>query len=75
MPVRGTYASRHCWEDRLDKIRPLLTKPQQRFEAVYSLGREVAVDDSLLLCKGRLGFRCMHATEKRQVLDQSLLGL
>ena len=43
--------------DRLYKIRPLLTKLQERFEDVYKPKREVAVDESLLLWKGRLGFR------------------
>ena len=43
--------------DRLYKIRPFLDMIHQRFRNVYSPGREICVDESLVLFKGRLHFK------------------
>ena len=43
--------------DRLFKIRQLVTILQERFQTVYKPGRNVAVDESLMLWKGALIFR------------------
>lgn len=43
--------------DRLYKIRPLLDHLFEKFQTVYALSREVSVDESLMLWKGRLLFK------------------
>ena len=43
--------------DRLYKIRPVLDHLFERFQAVYGLSRDIAIDESLLLWKGRLLFK------------------
>ena len=43
--------------DRLYKIRPLLDHMFDKFQEVYDLAQEVAIDESLLLWKGRLLFK------------------
>jgi Transposase IS4/DDE_Tnp_1-like zinc-ribbon len=43
--------------DRLQKIRPFLTKVQTLFRENYQPQREVCVDESLVLYKGRLKFK------------------
>lgn len=43
--------------DRLYKIRPLLTYLLHKFETVYTPSQCVAVDETLLLWKGKLHFR------------------
>ena len=43
--------------DRLYKIRPLLDHMFEKFQEVYDLAQEVAIDESLLLWKGRLLFK------------------
>ena len=43
--------------DRLYKVRPLLNYLGQKFEEVYTPGKCIAVDESLMLWKGRLFFR------------------
>ena len=39
--------------DRLGKVRPLLTYLQSRFSAVYTPGRELAVDEAMIKFQGR----------------------
>ena len=43
--------------DRLYKIRPVIDHFGAKFAQAYVLGREVAVDESLVAFKGRLSFR------------------
>lgn len=43
--------------DRMYKLRPILDHLFERFQAVYELSRDIAVDESLLLWKGRLLFK------------------
>jgi len=43
--------------DRLYKIRPVVDHLFEKFQTTYAVGREVSVDESLLLWKGRLSFK------------------
>ncbi|XP_053316411.1 piggyBac transposable element-derived protein 4-like [Spea bombifrons] len=43
--------------DRLYKIRPLITHLAARFPEVYTPGKNICVDESLMKYKGRLGFK------------------
>jgi len=43
--------------DRLYKVRPLLDELFEKFQTVYTPGPSVALDESLILWKGRLVFR------------------
>ena len=43
--------------DRLYKLRPIIDHLADRFQALYTPGRDVVVDESLLLWKGRLYFK------------------
>ncbi|GFR83467.1 PiggyBac transposase Uribo1 [Elysia marginata] len=50
--------------DRLYKIRPIVDHLFERFQSVYELRKDVCVDESLLLWKGRLIF-CQYIPNKR----------
>ena len=43
--------------DRLHKVRPLIELLRERFRKVYSPGKNLSVDESLVLYKGRLKFK------------------
>ena len=43
--------------DRLFKLRPVLDHLFQKFQEVFTPGRDIAIDESLLLWKGRLVFK------------------
>ena len=43
--------------DRLYKIRPLVWHLQEEFQSIYTPGKYVAIDESLLLWKGQLVFK------------------
>lgn len=43
--------------DRLFKIRPVLDHFVDRFSEIYTPGKEISIDESLVLFKGRLVFR------------------
>ena len=43
--------------DSLHKIRPLLQHLNEKFQAVYTPSQNIAIDESLVLWKGRLVFR------------------
>ncbi|KAK3756836.1 hypothetical protein RRG08_048882 [Elysia crispata] len=43
--------------DRLFKIRPLLDHLFEKFQEVFEPGRDIAIDESLLMWKGRLIFK------------------
>lgn len=43
--------------DRLFKVRPLVEHLVERFKTVYTPDKNIAVDEELLLWKGRLGFK------------------
>ncbi|XP_035825850.1 piggyBac transposable element-derived protein 4-like [Aplysia californica] len=45
------------WRDRLFKPRPVLTHLLQHFQAAFEPGQDTAIDESLLLWKGRLLFK------------------
>ncbi|KAJ1154739.1 hypothetical protein NDU88_007482, partial [Pleurodeles waltl] len=47
----------HPDSDRLFKIRPVLDHLVDRFSEIYVPGKEISVDESLVLFKGRLVFR------------------
>ena len=50
--------------DRLFKVRPLLQMLAERFQAVYIPDESVAVDESILLWKGRLIFKQFIPTKR-----------
>src|SRR5688572_9759672 len=43
--------------DRLYKIRPVIDHLFEKFQSVYGVDREISIDESLLLWKGRLLFK------------------
>lgn len=53
----STYDPEDPDQDRLHKIRPFLNMLRDRFRNVYSPGRNLSVEESLVLFKGRLHFR------------------
>ena len=44
-------------QDRLSKIRPVLDYLMDKFKSVYTPDKHIAIDEELLLWKGRLGFK------------------
>ena len=52
--------------DHLGKIRPLVNLVQARCSAVYSPRKDLCVDESLLLFKGRLAFKQFIRTKRAQ---------
>ena len=50
--------------DRLHKVRPLIELLRERFRKVYSLGKNLSVDESLVLYKGRLTFKQYIKTKR-----------
>ena len=50
--------------DRLAKIRPIIDLIRERCAAVYSPPRDVCVDESLVLFKGRLAFKQFIRTKR-----------
>lgn len=55
--------------DRIYKIRPFFDIVTDRFKAVYSPKRELCVDESLVLFKGRVSLKQFNVTN---VLDLEL---
>ena len=51
-------------DDRLHKVRPLIEILRNRFRTVYSPGKELSVDESLVLYKGRLKFKQYIRTKR-----------
>ena len=50
--------------DRLHKLRPFLELVRERCKKVYSPGKELSVDKSLVLFKGRLAFKQFIRTKR-----------
>ena len=50
--------------DKLHKVRPLIEMIRDRCKRVYSPGRNLSVDESLVLFKGRLGFKQYIKTKR-----------
>lgn len=50
--------------DRLHKVRPLINLLRERFRKVYNPGKELSVDESLVLYKGRLKFKQFIRTKR-----------
>jgi len=50
--------------DRLHKIRPFLDMARDRFRKVYQPGKNLSVDESLILFKGRLKFKQYIKTKR-----------
>ena len=50
--------------DRLAKIRPIITLLRHRCASVYQPGRDLCVDESLVLFKGRLAFKQFIRTKR-----------
>ena len=50
--------------DRLHKLRPSLELVRERCKKVYSPGKELCVDESLVLFKGRLAFKQFIRTKR-----------
>ena len=50
--------------DRLHKVRPLIELLRERFRKVYSPGKNLSVDESLVLYKGRLKFKQYIKTKR-----------
>lgn len=53
--------------DKLDKIMPIIKHLNQKFSSLYLLEQNIAIDESLLLWKGRLSFSQKIATKKARV--------
>ncbi|XP_028041778.1 uncharacterized protein LOC114251638 [Bombyx mandarina] len=53
--------------NRLDKIMPVIEHLNEKFSSLYILEQNVAIDESLLLWKGRLTFSQKIATKKARV--------
>ncbi|XP_069092145.1 piggyBac transposable element-derived protein 4-like [Pleurodeles waltl] len=65
----------HPDSDRLFKIRPILNHFVARFSEIYVPGKEIAVDESLLMFKGRLVFRhCVPSKRTRCGIKMYLLS-
>ena len=58
-----TYNPEHSDRDRLHKVRPFLDILLDRFRNVYSPGKNLSVDESLVLFKGRLHFHQLIKTK------------
>lgn len=52
---------------KLDKIIPIIEHLNQKFSSLYLLEQNVAIDESLLLWKGRLSFAQKIATKRARV--------
>jgi len=52
-----TYNAEDPDRDRLHKVRPFLDMLRDRFRNVYYPGKNLTVDESLVLFKGKLHFR------------------
>ena len=50
--------------DRLHKVRPLIEMLREQFHRVYTPGKELSVDESLVLFKGRLKFKQFIRTKR-----------
>ena len=50
--------------DRLHKVRPVVELIRKRFSQVYSPGKNMSVDESLVLYKGRLAFKQYIQTKR-----------
>ena len=59
---------------RLHKVRPLIQLLRERFRKVYSPGKNMSVDESVVLYKGRLKFK-QYIKPKRQRLGTKLYEL
>lgn len=53
--------------NRLDKIMPVIEHLNKAFSSLYTLEQNVAIDESLLLWKGRLSFSQKIATKRARV--------
>lgn len=53
--------------NRLDKIMPIIEYLNKKFSSLYVLEQYIAIDESLLLWKGRLSFSQKIATKKARV--------
>uniref|UniRef100_A0A8C5WCR5 PiggyBac transposable element-derived protein 4 n=1 Tax=Leptobrachium leishanense TaxID=445787 RepID=A0A8C5WCR5_9ANUR len=56
----------HKEYDRLFKLRPILDHLLERFQEYYTPGQNLSIDESLLLFKGRIGFK-QYVPSKRAV--------
>ena len=59
-----TLDARDPDRDRLGKIRPLINVIRERCAAVYSPGKDLCVDESLVLFKGRVAFKQFIRTKR-----------
>ena len=59
---------------RLHKVRPLIQLLRERFRKVYSPGKNMSVEESVVLYKGRLKFK-QYIKPKRQRLGTKLYEL
>ena len=55
--------------DRLFKICPVLDYLMDKFKSVYTPDKHIAIDEELLLWKGRLGFK--HTFQTRELVSES----
>ena len=60
----STYDPQDPDRDPLHKVRPILNILRNRFRTVYNPGRNLSVDESLVLFKGRLHFRQYIKTKR-----------
>ncbi|KAL0828804.1 hypothetical protein ABMA28_003717 [Loxostege sticticalis] len=79
MPFRRFVAIKKCLHfvdntristnipDKLKKIQPILDHLNQKFSSLYLPAQDIAIDESLLLWKGRLSFSQLIANKAAQV--------
>ena len=60
----STYDPNDPDRDRLHKVRPFLDLIRNRFQRVYKPGKNLSVDESLILFKGRIHFRQYIKTKR-----------
>ena len=59
-----SYDVRDPNRDKLHKVRPLIDMMRSRCKRVYAPGKYLSVDESLVLFKGRLGFKQYIRTKR-----------
>ena len=60
--------------DQLGKIRPMINLVWERCAAVYSPARDLCVDESLVLFKGRLAFKQFIRMKRTRSASKSISG-
>lgn len=59
------FTSESCEEDRLNKIRPVMDHFNNKMTSIYCPGKELSLDETMVLWRGRLQFRSQYIKNKR----------